>query len=40
MGMNNWGIVALVVAALYWLQADGALAILLPFLLSPLVGIL
>ena len=41
--MNHWGIVALVVAALYWLQAvliPMALAILLTFLLSPLVGIL
>ncbi len=40
--MNNWGIVALVVAALYWLQAvliPMAMAILLTFLLSPVVGI-
>jgi predicted PurR-regulated permease PerM len=40
---KSWGIVALVVAALYWLQAvliPVALAVLLTFLLSPLVGIL
>jgi predicted PurR-regulated permease PerM len=39
---KSWGIVALVVAALYWLQAvliPMALAILLTFLLSPVVGI-
>jgi len=38
-----WGIIALVVAALYWLQAvliPMALAILLTFLLSPVVGTL
>jgi predicted PurR-regulated permease PerM len=43
--MNNkgWGIIALVVAGLYWLQAvliPLALAILLTFLLSPVVGTL
>src|SRR4030095_14341828 len=40
---KSWGIVALVVAALYWLQAvliPMALAVLLTFLLSPVVGIL
>src|SRR4030095_11309205 len=40
---KSWGIVALVVAALYWLQAvliPVALAVLLTFLLSPVVGIL
>jgi predicted PurR-regulated permease PerM len=40
---KSWGIAALVVAALYWLQAvliPMAMAILLTFLLSPLVGIL
>jgi predicted PurR-regulated permease PerM len=40
---KSWGIVALVVAALYWLQAvliPMAMAVLLTFLLSPLVGIL
>jgi predicted PurR-regulated permease PerM len=40
---KSWGIVALVVAALYWLQTvliPIALAVLLTFLLSPLVGIL
>jgi predicted PurR-regulated permease PerM len=39
----GWGIIALVVAGLYWLQAvmiPLALAILLTFLLSPVVGIL
>jgi predicted PurR-regulated permease PerM len=39
---KSWGIVALVVAALYWLQAvliPMALAVLLTFLLSPVVGI-
>jgi predicted PurR-regulated permease PerM len=39
---KSWGIVALVVAALYWLQAvliPMAMAILLTFLLSPVVGI-
>ena len=38
-----WGIIALVVAALYWLQAvliPMALAVLLTFLLSPVVGTL
>jgi predicted PurR-regulated permease PerM len=44
MDMNKeWGIIALVVAALYWLQAvliPLALAVLLTFLLSPVVGIL
>jgi predicted PurR-regulated permease PerM len=40
---KSWGIVALVVAALYWLHAvliPMAMAVLLTFLLSPLVGIL
>jgi predicted PurR-regulated permease PerM/CheY-like chemotaxis protein len=40
---KSWGIAVLVVAALYWLQAvliPMAMAILLTFLLSPLVGIL
>jgi predicted PurR-regulated permease PerM len=40
---KSWGIAALVLAALYWLQAvliPMAMAILLTFLLSPLVGIL
>jgi predicted PurR-regulated permease PerM len=39
---KSWGIVALVVAALYWLQAvliPMALAVLLTFLLSPVVSI-
>jgi predicted PurR-regulated permease PerM len=44
MDMNKgWGIVALVVAGLYWLQAvliPLALAVLLTFLLSPVVGTL
>jgi len=38
---RGWGIIALVVAALYWLQAvliPMALAVLLTFLLSPVVG--
>ena len=42
MQVKSWGIVALVVAALYWLQAvliPMAMAILLTFLLSPVVGI-
>ena len=37
---KGWGIIALVVAALYWLQAvliPMALAVLLTFLLSPVV---
>ena len=40
---KTWGIIALVVAALYWLQAvliPLALAVLLTFLLSPVVGTL
>jgi predicted PurR-regulated permease PerM len=40
---KGWGIIALVVAALYWLQAvliPMALAVLLTFLLSPVVGLL
>ena len=40
---KEWGIIALVVAALYWLQAvliPLALAVLLTFLLNPVVGIL
>jgi len=40
---KGWGIIALVVAALYWLQAvliPMALAVLLTFLLSPVVGTL
>ena len=40
---KSWGIAVLIVAALYWLQAvliPMAMAILLTFLLSPLVGIL
>jgi predicted PurR-regulated permease PerM len=40
---KSWGIIALVVAGLYWLQAvliPMALAVLLTFLLSPVVGIL
>jgi predicted PurR-regulated permease PerM len=40
---KGWGIIALVVAALYWLQAvliPVALAVLLTFLLSPVVGTL
>jgi predicted PurR-regulated permease PerM len=40
---KGWGIIALVVAALYWLQAvliPMALAVLLTFLLSPVVGAL
>src|SRR6185503_13233485 len=40
---KGWGIVALVVAGLYWLQAvlvPIALAVLLTFLLSPVVGTL
>jgi predicted PurR-regulated permease PerM/CheY-like chemotaxis protein len=44
MDMNKgWGIIALVVAGLYWLQAvliPLALAVLLTFLLSPVVGTL
>jgi predicted PurR-regulated permease PerM len=43
-GVNKgWGIIALVVAGLYWLQAvliPMALAVLLTFLLSPVVGTL
>ena len=38
--MKAWGIIALVVAGLYWLQAvliPLALAVLLTFLLSPVV---
>ena len=41
--MKAWGIIALVVAGLYWLQAvliPLALAVLLTFLLSPVVGTL
>jgi predicted PurR-regulated permease PerM len=40
---KSWGIIALVVAGLYWLQAvliPMALAVLLTFLLSPVVGTL
>ena len=40
---KGWGILALVVAGLYWLQAvliPVALAVLLTFLLSPVVGTL
>ena len=40
---KGWGIVALVVVGLYWLQAvliPLALAVLLTFLLSPVVGTL
>jgi predicted PurR-regulated permease PerM len=40
---KGWGIIALVVAALYWLQAvliPLALAVLLTFLLSPVVSTL
>ena len=40
---KSWGIIALVVAGLYWLQAvliPMALAVLLTFLLSPVVGAL
>src|SRR5688572_5277310 len=40
---KGWGIIALVVAGLYWLQAvliPMALAVLLTFLLSPVVSIL
>ena len=40
---KGWGIIALVVAGLYWLQAvliPLALAVLLTFLLSPVVGLL
>jgi predicted PurR-regulated permease PerM len=40
---KGWGIIALVVAGLYWLQAvliPLALTVLLTFLLSPVVGIL
>src|ERR1700687_4603705 len=40
---KGWGIIALVVAGLYWLQAvliPLALAVLLTFLLSPVVGTL
>jgi predicted PurR-regulated permease PerM len=40
---KSWGIIALVVAGLYWLQAvliPLALAVLLTFLLSPVVGTL
>ena len=40
---KGWGIIALVVVGLYWLQAvliPLALAVLLTFLLSPLVGTL
>ena len=40
---KGWGIIALVVAGLYWLQAvliPVALAVLLTFLLSPVVGTL
>jgi hypothetical protein len=40
---KGWGVIALVIAGLYWLQAvliPLALAILLTFLLSPVVGIL
>jgi predicted PurR-regulated permease PerM len=40
---KSWGIVALVVAALYWLQAmliPMALSVLLTFLLGPVVSIL
>ena len=40
---KGWGIIALVVAGLYWLQAvliPMALAVLLTFLLSPVVGTL
>ncbi len=40
---KEWGIIALAVAALYWLQAvliPLALAVLLTFLLSPVVGVL
>jgi predicted PurR-regulated permease PerM len=44
MNMNKgWGVIALVVAGLYWLQAvliPLALAVLLTFLLSPVVGTL
>ena len=39
---KGWGIAALVVAGLYWLQPvliPLALAVLLTFLLSPLVGL-
>jgi predicted PurR-regulated permease PerM len=42
-GWGIWGIIALVVAGLYWLQAvliPMALAVLLTFLLSPVVGTL
>ena len=41
--MKGWGIIALVVAGLYWLQAvliPLALAVLLTFLLSPVVSTL
>ena len=40
---KGWGIIALVVVGLYWLQAvliPLALAVLLTFLLSPVVGTL